>query len=495
MIISTRKSLFVCPFLLAATLTVGFGIVWCVVTIWIVESLLIGTRASNWENIVIASDGTPLISTQHMDANSQIAFTYRDLKDQPHADVPYLKQLKPTQVSGLQNAPRPLSEWNQRLKVFLDDSRPTTVWYLVHDGQFEGSAYLVGYDRPNNRLIGYLGMSGLKQRPLSKEELIPIRGESMLYLANWSSVPINILYTNYNLTWPDRLELPARRVYIPSGKRLLLADLGAGTIVPVFETPEPIISVGVPTIASWTGGDAVKDRSILVRLPRKIYALNQEHKITREFNLSADIPAESAVSWYDLEGGQTIVNIDLPRHQSMDAVPTDNRSIVYRLKADGSIQESTPLALNSGLRTNSHWWEADLIFGVGFPAPLPLLVMTVGQAVIGNDGTSVQNHVLVLLRRFWKVAILVMLASAVLATLAWLRGKAFGLSEGERLSWAIFVFLLGLPGFAGFLLARRWPPRIPCPSCQAPAPRDREVCAACHTAFPAPAAKGIEIFA
>lgn len=60
--------------------------------------------------------------------------------------------------------------------------------------------------------------------------------------------------------------------------------------------------------------------------------------------------------------------------------------------------------------------------------------------------------------------------------------------------WMVFVLLFGLPGYLGYLAHRKWPTRLPCPSCRRAVPRDRLACLACGQDFPAPARKGIEVF-
>ena len=60
--------------------------------------------------------------------------------------------------------------------------------------------------------------------------------------------------------------------------------------------------------------------------------------------------------------------------------------------------------------------------------------------------------------------------SAVLAVVAWRRSRSFGLAKRDRVAWVVFVLLLGLPAFVGFVLYRRWPIRLPCPNCHAQVP-------------------------
>jgi hypothetical protein len=73
------------------------------------------------------------------------------------------------------------------------------------------------------------------------------------------------------------------------------------------------------------------------------------------------------------------------------------------------------------------------------------------------------------------------------------RQKRFGLPIQP--AWVAFVLLLGLPGLAGYYWHRRWPVRLPCPTCGTAAPRDREACIECAAEFPPPPKNGLEVFA
>lgn len=59
--------------------------------------------------------------------------------------------------------------------------------------------------------------------------------------------------------------------------------------------------------------------------------------------------------------------------------------------------------------------------------------------------------------------------------------------------WGIFVAITGMPGAIGYWLHRRWPAKERCRHCQRLAPRDREACYYCGTAFPAPPTRDIDL--
>jgi hypothetical protein len=99
----------------------------------------------------------------------------------------------------------------------------------------------------------------------------------------------------------------------------------------------------------------------------------------------------------------------------------------------------------------------------------------------------------VALPKLWLPIAASCLLAGALAVLTVKRQKRFGL--GNQKTWAVFVLLFGVPGYLGYLCHRRWPVRELCGECEEPTPRDRDACAFCDAAFPAPEPKGTEVFA
>ncbi len=168
--------------------------------------------------------------------------------------------------------------------------------------------------------------------------------------------------------------------------------------------------------------------------------------------------------------------------------------MVYRIAADGGIQDRFELALQSGSPVQSKQAQAFLL-ALGLPAPAVLFVVDLG-VVIGIEGIRSYPAVFrALLGSAGPSLIVVFALSTGLAIMAWRRSGSFGLAKREQVAWAVFVLCFGLAAYLGLLLYRRWPIRQPCPNCRAQPPRDRAACAECGTRFPDPPLKGIEIFA
>ena len=102
-----------------------------------------------------------------------------------------------------------------------------------------------------------------------------------------------------------------------------------------------------------------------------------------------------------------------------------------------------------------------------------------------------------LLIEFGPSLLAVFAVSLVLAILVWQTEPVLlAFPKREQVAWSVFVLLFGLPAYVGFRLGRRWPIRLPCPSCHARAPRDRPARArSAELASRILALKGTEIFA
>jgi hypothetical protein len=303
-----------------------------------------------------------------------------------------------------------------------------------------------------------------------------------------NSVP-NSIYAGHS--WSprtDRWDVPPRWVFLPSGTRLLKADLGARTVTTVFETWEPIVEPGVPWLAAWTG-HPTKERTILVRTTRQILELDLNHRVLKSFTIPTAADRRSSVQWFTRDDGQAIaVFAPMPLPGEPDS---PQKRKVYRIAGDGSIQDQFELELQSGPVPQQ---TQELLGVLGFPVPAILLLIPVIE--FGID--QVWNYppgLAALLKDTWLAFSAIAALSLILAVMAWRRSRAFGLARGEQITWATFVLLFGVPAYVGFRLHRRWPTRQPCPNCQARVPRDRVACARCGSRFPDPSLKGIEIFA
>jgi hypothetical protein len=491
MIMIARKFSLLRQLAWAATLATGFGTLWFMLVAWLGTSIQQAWQGGNrlvFERLQVRSDGTLLIESNPQDNLSQV--TYRDLKGVAH-DAPERDDLLPAvHLFGALETRDFFSRqagWAERLTAFVNEREPTVNWFFVHDGKPDGAGYFAAYERTSNRRVGFIGMSGFRKGPVPAADWIPVRGGPT------SSAPVSIYSRQAWVLRPAAGDVPPRLVYLPSGSQLRQADLAARTVTTVYETPEPIESVGIPTLAYWSTGHSTTEQPILVRTTRQIHELDQQHHVKKVFSLPADLDRRSSVAWYQIKSGQAIAVVDPVRSTGQPDIVY--RKLVYRITGDGAIEDQFAIDLQTGSSAPN---GLTLAFQLALLLPVPAILFAIGLILViaTEPPRSYPAAVTALLKDSWPFFLIAVLAlSIVLAILVQRRSRAFGLSRREQIAWSGFVFLFGLPAFVGFRLSRRWPTRQPCPNCQAQAPRDRVACAECGMRFPDPSLKGTEIFA
>jgi len=471
----------------AATLGAGFGALWLVLVLWLgtlIQEAWRGGHLPPYETLVVRSDGTLLIESTPRERLSEM--TYRDLKGQVQEAPVRGKLLSAVSMSGQppKTGSFPWLGWGSRLMEFVNEQDPTVNWFFVHDGNPDGAGYFVAYERTSNRRVGFLGMSGFRADPVPKTDWIPASGELK------SSIPFSIYPGREWSPRVDRWDVPPRWVYVPSGTQLRKVDLAARTVTTVFETREPIVAPGIPWLATWSMGRAPKEKTILVRTTQQIHELDLQHHVLRVFTIPTEADRRSSVQWFAMDNGQAIA-VFTPSYSTGEP-DSVSKLKVYRIAGDGAIQDQFELDLQTGSVPKQ---TQDLVGVLAFPAPAILFALIPVIEVGINQIKDYPAGLEALLKNTWPAFSAVLALSLILAVLAWRRGRAFGLAHKERITWTVFVLLLGLPAYVGFRLYRRWPIRQPCTTCHANVPRDRLACAECGIRFPDPSLKGIEIFA
>jgi hypothetical protein len=484
----------------ATTLAIGFGTIWAALAAWLwaaIDGAQQGANADSrfWEQLVVTSDGTPLVLRTPRD-NLSLA-TYHDLNGRVQ-QAPDAHRLTTGVYLAGEYGNRGFRAtqlgWAQRLRLFVNEQEPLVSWFFVHDGKPAGAGYLVGYEAASNRRVGFLGLSGLRSDPLPPEDWIPVRGTVAADFSQWSSSSLSI-YSD--MRWArelrfDQWDLPPHRVYVPSGNSLRLVDLAAKTVTTVFDAQAPVESVGIPAVSSNAGGLRSKEIPILVRTTQMIYILNHNHKLIRSFAIPAEEDRRSAVSWYEIDNGQAVVAFLRPQQTrgSVNVAP----SMMYRIGDDGKILDRSEAFVQTGTTAVSGRM-AGFLHALVLPVPALLVLIESFSRMGAGPPESYGSAFVAMIKDSWPSVLAIFAVSLVLGVMTQRRSRDFGLSRRLQLAWAAFVVLLGLPAFVGFRLSRSWPVRQPCPQCHASAPRDRWACSECGARFPAPARTGIEIFA
>ena len=167
---------------------------------------------------------------------------------------------------------------------------------------------------------------------------------------------------------------------------------------------------------------------------------------------------------------------------------------LYRLSPTGSIEDQNRATVHLG---GAPWGRRPegIILPWALPAPILAFFLQPIAIVQADRASTYRDAIHTEFEEAWPGLVAVSLLAIGLAMIAWRRGRRFGLTISERWGWSVFVLLLGVPGFAGFLLHRRWPPLEACPHCHEMTAIGGGFCARCRVRQPGPKLTGIEVFA
>jgi hypothetical protein len=483
----------------ALILAAGFAILWFVLVNVVGESFTVGgTGSPDWpprENLVVRSDGTPLIgSTPRGISNA----SYRELNGRAVGDTENFSLVDPAWMANLSHSSEfvlfnslfdfGLPGWENRLKLFVDDQHRGVNWFFVHDGKADGTGYFVGYERADNRIVGYIGRSGFARGLVLPGDRFPVRVELMRSVAYWSAAKLQVARGRLHDQGMVATQ-PSRLVYVPAQNRLCMVDLSARTVRTIFESPEIIESF---TILIESPAERRSERGPIqvVRTTGHLHLLNRQHEVVRTFRLPSEADHLFGVALYEIGDGEAFAAVD--RSRVCDADRNIDPKMLYRIAADGTIVDQTELLLESGM-LKWHKQPAATVFHWSLPVPIVLPLIEPLMIILIDQENSFASAARSLFRDSWPSLLAIQVLSSLLAAAAWHRARAFALPTSEQFVWFAFIFLTGIPGYVGYRLHRRWPLLQDCPRCRSRVPWDRHVCAACGRPFPSAAVKGIEI--
>jgi hypothetical protein len=386
--------------------------------------------------------------------------------------------------------------WQERLRTFFDDRRPSNRWHFVTNGKPSGSAYFVGYDSLTKEQIGYLGTRGFQDIQPSLQTAFPFSGTGEAirdrlhspnyYYPSYGSVPALMAPTPMRDSGSGDILACCVCVQADDG-RIYMADLSARTVRSMLENPT-IRSTAL--LSQWIQFPEKSSRSLAVRTDSEILVLKSSGDIVNRFVIPEHL-REQDFEWAPANTTQAIYYT----RATPDEFSPEAAYRIYWCDASGDCSRSENLVLRD------HSPHSDLRIGLAglFPGPA-LSCGYVGfywpQHMLANPTIATYGNALSRSAgQFrWAIVLAIVIGVACAAS-SYRRQRRYASSTLQCAIWTSFVFLLGLPGWIGYRFGRSWPALEPCQGCGALSPRDRGDCAACHAEFPTPTLKGTEILA
>jgi hypothetical protein len=485
------------PVLLALLLAVGTLVIWVFVCMFCSQSLnQVWPQQVVREQVFVQEDGTPAIATtSNVDNDRVMSRVVRTLEGEVIEHETPLSSGSLMGPAFLQRYHNPGWDWTGHILSATDGRDPAQLWYVIHDGQLQGHAWLEGFDSVTRQRIGFIGRQGFRTEQLPPDELFPM--DARLFRTGGTWVSSRWVSRQVDPYSPARRtsrtgRLPEWVVYLISGSQLLEIDLRARSVRTLIEDQGLISATVVEQAVSEGGADRLPfgaPQHLAVRSEDHLWIVDPNTGQRRQYPLSGDV-RRANLEVYELSDGLLV------RWWNWPAYDTDDEHLVWLDQQGQVVRERTiTLRREPPLRTTRYGAEVAEVIAVPVPALLALgLLVGLPMDLMGRGEAATYWEALATgwSRVGWD-AVFVSLLTLIPAWWCLWRQRRYG--QGSRVIWFVFVLLLGPPGLVGYLLHRRWPVREACPGCGQRVPRDRERCSACGQEFPAPPPTGIEVFA
>jgi hypothetical protein len=440
---------------LAFILAVGFALPYGFAVGWLheVRREILQRDASGVlrESISVGADGAVLIAMQERNR-----FKHRTLDGEPTSREAIINPA-PLRAHADESDIGNDSGWEGRVVSFADATNPPTYWYFVAtDGSSQGRGHFVGYNSATRAITGYITTKGFSMSAPAKDDEFSIDGRYLRSIGTLFCVYRDVVRGEVGFT-PGRfirnspsLAYAPWIVFLHAGGRFLQIDLaerrvtdflGAGDVTSAGQ----IMQLRVGPQGEITSWQQMWRMEYVIRRPDRIVLFNPGDGEIVEYSLPSEIRDE-AFLFYVLPNGEALVDIG---HWNLKST-TDSHDLVWFNRAGNVTQRRTiAIQARNGLQSTR---EESFLAAAAVPAPLVLGILPFLTDPATRDETLSE-----IISESWPAMLLVLLVAIGLtvATDHWQRRYHLPRSYG----WLAFVFLLGLPGFVGYLLHRRWPVR------------------------------------
>jgi len=474
--------------ILATILAIGTLILWIGGAMWIDSIIrqLFLTEQNYTKNLIVTTEGQPLLQI-HNPAKLVDPWETETLDGHPVAMNSYDDQWnKPLNTSNAVERVREISRWSGRIFSFGISQPTPTLWYLICEGDTPGYAYYVGYDYITNAQIGYMSKAGFSlDRPPAEQHFQFLHFQSNrrgYYGPSFAGLLPSAGHRPHNLADRESVTM------LMAMGELWRIDFRHRTVKQV-SVPGEVIDIGnCEAPHEFDTRRKTMDFQVAVRLPEELLLMDLDGTVLRTVPLPADF-RNVAVAPYRTLGPELLLVAN--QHYWSDKEPLR----IDWIGADGAVtrhaQLPPPPAKDRSYRRDS-WgmsaiFPAPLLMQFAITVPLPRQMIDQGEAPDYPAALAKSAS------EAWPPMLVLFIASGLMAWYAYRWQRRY--SATGAAAWAAFVFLLGLPGLAGYLLHRHWPARARCESCGVEVPRDRLSCLVCSLDFSPPVRTDYEIHA
>jgi hypothetical protein len=474
------------PLVLAGVLAGGFAVAWAVLGLWAVQvGEHLGGPRRPVEGLLFLPDGTARVNCY---AGPYEGPHYRDLEGNP--TPPPENEAVGTFIGA--RLPAALSDRpGDNIRSFSDGGWPAVYWYFICDSRPDGAGYFVGYDSKSKVCVGCLGTAGFRTGPLPAGEQILFTGttwgdDARVYCMQQDRGPTDHPRQRPTGRAPHGSLSPWDVYVLGTGGKIYHADLRARTLNLILDEPRlrsAELLAGLPDNVRGT------PTWLVTRTDDRVLVLDERGGVLGRY------PIPEALRGREFTFGRTTAGeAVMYAHGPMDALATQVEYRICWVTPGGRCREAgVTLAQNAPMVSQRVW------AGLVVPAPVVLggIIAAWRPSELLQEGLAASYPEALgrALREFRPALVIAALAAAALAWLCYRRQVRYGAMGVQRVVWPLFVLALGLPGWVGYRFGRTWSVLESCPACGAAVPRDRDGCARCTAAFPAPALKGTELFA
>lgn len=488
-----RRYYVVTSLLLGLVLAIGFAVAWGAAMIWcgsVIDSVNRGDQVRR--DLYFLSDGRPVIVTYAFSGYQTTAIRTLEGEQLPESAQQRLTYPSYLSVPKEEESWLLPMGWSERIVGMNDGGVPPVYWYLIHDGQPSGRAYLAGYHSRSERLVGYIGRGGFRTTLPPRDDRFPIDGRRM---ARHGGAAVRYSSPGYIPTSPMSYGddgLPPGRQYLLTDDGLVALDLQAHTVRLLLQPAEVPLSASVITVPLPKPPDA----------PEHFRPSRQELAFAYRDRIELFDPRTEESRAYPLPP-----DLRRPRtHLYLQAVPSGELVLIDRQTATDPITRLTWLSPGGKITRREevaiqqyHSWIDDHPEWAA-TAVVPCPVMSVLITFLALPMTFVESSqaadypagLAQSWSRSWLPLVLVFALNLIPVWLVWRRQQEY--AGRGTVAWMLLVYLLGPAGWVGYRFHRFWPARSTLPTLAAAgalSPGGR------HPSggdMPRPAATGLEVY-